>query len=166
MQPVISGVIGGLIAVLLTAYVASRVGKGGKPGELRYGGVMWALAVACLVFAILPVAATFAGNDEEIWAKVAIFVFFGLSAAYCFGEAALVRGHFNDDSIEFHTPWSGTKRENWINLESVEFVALCSWYTLTFASGKKIRLSQYLVGHLSAVEMAESKRSAKTRGDA
>ena len=165
MRPIISGLIGGLISVLLTVYIAKRVGKGGKPGELRFGAFMWGLAVACLVFAFLPVAATLAGNDKEFWAKLALFAGFGFGSAYCFGEAAFVRGLFNDDGIEFHTPWTGTKRENWSDLTSVEFVASCSWYKLTFASGKKVRLSQYLQGHLSAVEMANAKLEA-ARGDA
>ena len=157
MRPIITGLIGGLISVLLTVYIAKRVAKAGKPGELRFGGFMWGLAVACLLFAFLPVAVTLAGNDKEFWAKVGLFVGFGFGAAYCFGEAAFVRGFFNDQSIEFHTPWTGIKRENWKDLVSVDFVASCSWYTLTFSSGKKIRLSQYLQGHMSAVDMANTK---------
>ncbi len=165
MRPIITGLIGGLISVLLTVYVAKHVGKSGKPGELRFGGFMWGLAVACLALAFLPVAITLAGNDKEFWAKAALFLGFGLGSAYCFGEAALVRGSFNDQGIEFHTPWTGTKSENWNDLVSVDFVASCSWYTLKFTSGKKVRLSQYLQGHLSAVEMAIAKLGA-ARGDA
>jgi xanthine/uracil permease len=163
MSPIISGLIGGLISVLLTVYIAKRVGKAGKSGELRFGGFMWGLAVACLVLAFLPVAVTLAGNEREFWAKLALFVGFAFGAAYCFGEAAFVRGSFNDESIEFHTPWTGIKRENWRDLVSVDFVASCSWYTLTFASGKKIRLSQYLQGHMSAVDMANAKLATSSR---
>jgi hypothetical protein len=166
MRPVISGLIGGLVAVLLTAYVASRVGKSGELGTLRYGGFMWGLALACLIFAFLPVVATLAGNDKDFWAKVALFIGFAVGAAYCFGEAALVRGSFDEQGIRFHTPWTGTKSESWADLKSVEFVGSCSWYTLTFASGKRIRLSQYLQGHLSAIEMASSKSPGRTLGDA
>ena len=106
--------------------------------------------------------ATLAGNDKEFAAKVTLFVCFVAGAAYCFGEAALVHGHFNDEGIHFHTPWTGSKRESWSDLKSVDFVASCSWYTLAFASGKKIRLSQYLQGHLSAVEMANTKLQTAT----
>lgn len=164
MRPVISGLIGGLIAVLLTAYIANRVGKGGEPGTLRYSGFMWGLASACLIFAFLPLVATVAGNDKDFWAKAALFVGFGFGAAYCFGEAALVRGSFDEEGIRFHTPWTGTKCERWANLRSVEFVGACSWYTLTFASGKRVRLSQYLHGHLAAIEMADSKKSLDHAG--
>lgn len=58
------------------------------------------------------------------------------------------------------TPWTGLKRERWTDLVSVEFNDWSSWYTLTFASGKKIRLSSYLGGHLSALEMAAAQVSS------
>ena len=155
MRPIISGLIGGLIAVLLTGFIASRVGKGGEPGKLRYGAFMWGLAVACLLLAFLPIAMTLVGHDKDFWAKVGLFVGFGAGSVYCFAEAAVVRGSFDDEGIAFKTPWTGAKSEKWRDLTSLEFVASCSWYTLTFRSGKKIRLSQYLRGHASAVEMAE-----------
>jgi hypothetical protein len=166
MRPIISGLIGGFIAILLTAYVANRVGKGGKPGQLRYGALMWVLAVACFGLAFLPVASTLAGHDKEFWVKAALVVGFGLASAYCFCEAALVRGRFDDQGIQFHTPWTGTKTQSWRDIKSVDFVGSCSWYTLTFASGKKIRLSQYLQGHASAVEMANSKYRGVAASDA
>lgn len=144
--------------MLLTAYVAKRVGKSAAPGKLNYGVFMWGLALACLLFSLFPIAITlFWGHDKDFWAKVALLIGFGLSAIYCFGEAAFVRGSFDQDGIAFLTPWTGLKREEWKDLVSVELNDWCSWYTLTFKSGKKIRLSRYLGGHLSALEMAEAK---------
>ncbi|MDO9095371.1 MAG: hypothetical protein Q7U99_22360 [Rubrivivax sp.] len=166
MRSIISGLIGGLIAALLTAYIANRVGKGAEPGQLRYGKFMWILAVSCLVFALLPVASSFAGNDKDFWAKVALFIGFGIGSIYCFGEAAMVKGSFNEHGIAFYTPWSGRKDEKWSDLVSMEFVASCSWYTLAFRSGKRIRLSQYLAGHRAAVEMAETQSPLSAASDA
>jgi len=37
----------------------------------------------------------------------------------------------------------------------------CSWYTLKFKSGKTIRLSRYLSGHLSALELAAERLSSQ-----
>ncbi len=157
MSSIISGLIGGVVAVALTAYIAKQVGKAGVPGQLRFGAFMWILAVACLALALLPVALTlFWNHDNEFWAKVALFVGFGLGAVYCFGEAAFVRGAFNEEGIVFSTPWTGLKTEKWKDLESVELNGWCSWYTLSFRSGNKIRLSRYLGGHLSALEMADA----------
>lgn len=159
MSSVVSGLIGGAIAVALTAYIAKRVGKAGAPGQLRFGTFMWIVAVACLAFALLPLALTlFLGHDKELWAKIGLFVGFGIGALYCFGEAALVRGTFDKEGIVFSTPWTGLKREKWKDLVSIELNDWCSWHTLSFRSGNKIRLSRYLHGHLSALEMTDAKR--------
>lgn len=103
-----------------------------------FGPFMWGLGIACLVLALLPVISTiYFGHNREFWAKAALFVGFGLGAIYCFGEAALFRGKFDGNGIEFHTPWTGTKREKWQDLQSVELNDWCSWYTLTFKSGAR-----------------------------
>ena len=159
MISILSGLIGGIIAALLTTYIAKRVGKASTPGHLGFGPFMWLLGVACLAFALLPIAQTlFWNHDKDLWAKIGLFVGFGAGAVYCIAEAAFVRGTFNDEGIEFSTPWTGLKRETWEDLESLELNAWCSWYTLTFKSGTKIRLSRYLGGHLSALEMADARQ--------
>lgn len=129
---------------------------------------MWVLAGACLLFALLPIATTFlADHDKEFWAKVLLVVGFGCAAVYCFGEAAFVRGTFDESGIEFVTPWTGRKREKWPDLVSIDFSNWAAWYVLKFTSGRKIRLSTYLGGHEEALEMAllSAKRSlASDRG--
>jgi hypothetical protein len=157
MSAIITGLIGSLMAAALTAFVAGRVGKSAEYGQLRFGLFMWGLAVAFLVVAFLLVIHTmYFGYGRDFWAKAALFIGLGGGAIYSFGEAALVHGAFDDDGIEFHTPWTGAKRERWQDLISVELNNWGSWYTLTFKSGKKIRLSRYLNGHLTALETADS----------
>jgi MFS family permease len=157
MSALVSGLIGGAIAVALTTYVAKRVGRSGQPGQLMFGPFMWGLGVVCLAFALFPIALTiFAGHDRDFWAKVGLFVGFGVGGIYCLLEAALVRGSFDDHGIQFTTPWTGRKNEMWRDLVSLERNDWCSWYTFTFRSGAKIRLSSYLNGHLSALEAADA----------
>lgn len=157
MLSVLSGLLGGIIAVILTTYVAKRVGRSGIAGQLRFGPFMWLLAFGCLLFALFPILLTvFFGHHKELLAKFALGISFGLCAIYCFGEAAFVRGRFNEEGIVFSTPWSGTKKERWSDLKSVELNHSLGWYTLTFASGSKIRLSRYLHGHLAALDLGQS----------
>ncbi len=120
VRSIISGLVGGLIAIALTSYIARRVGKATVPGQLEFGAFMWALAAGCLAFALLATAAMVA-DDRDFWAKAVL---------------------------------GGVKRERWADLESIELNDWCSWYTLRFRSGKTIRLSRYLGGHLSALELA------------
>src|SRR5690606_16137656 len=156
MSAVISGLVGGAIAVVLTTYVARRVGRRAAPGQLRFGMFMWVLGVGCVAMSLLPIAMTLLGNDKDLWAKIVLFFGFGVGAIYCFGEAAFVKGSFDEEGISFSTPWTGAKRERWCDLESVELNDWAGWYTLAFKSGSKIRLSRYLSGHLSALEMVDS----------
>jgi hypothetical protein len=161
MSAIVSGLIGGVIAAALTAYIASKVGKAKTPGVLHFGPFMWGLAIASLAMALLPVAITvFAGHDRDLWAKVVLFLAFCAGAVYSFAEAARVHGRFDDDGIEFYTPWTGLKRENWRDLVSVELNDWRQWYTLSFRTGTKIRLSRYLHGHLSALKKAGYREEA------
>ncbi|WP_326532796.1 hypothetical protein [Pseudorhodoferax sp.] len=157
MNSIISGLIGGLAAALVTSYVAKRVGRGLAPGQLRYGTFMWGLAIVCLAFAVLPIAIPLpAGLSEDLWTKVGLFLGFGSGAAYCFGEAAWVKGTFDHRSITFTTPWTGTRHERWQDLVSVQLNEWCSWYVLTFQSGAKIRLSTCLGGHLAVLDAIQA----------
>jgi hypothetical protein len=165
LTSVITGLIGGLIAVVLTAVIAKRVGKAKVPGQLKFGAFMWILALCCLAFAFLPIASTVIGHDKDFWYKVALVVGFGAGAVYCFGEAAFVHGTFDEEGIAFSTPWTGAKQERWVDLESVKFNDWCSWYTLRFKSGKTIRLSSYLSGHLSALERARERLTIQENGN-
>ena len=155
IRPIITGLLGGAIAVFLTVYISKKVGESAKAGQLHFTKFMCSLGVGCLLIALLPIGLTLLGHDKEFWAKVFLFVGFGVGAIYCIGEFLFVRGSFDREGIEFFTPWTGLKKEVWTDLTSMELNDTCSWYTLTFKSGKKIRLSKYLAGHYSAVKIAE-----------
>ena len=156
MRSIISGLVGGLVAAMLTAFIAKRIGKASAPGTLKFGLVLWVIATCCLVFAVFVAMTFFANHDKDVWARVALSAGFGVGAIYCFAEAAFVRGRFDETGITFSTPWTGSKSEKWVDLVSIKLNDSANWYTLTFKSGNKIRLSRYLSGHLSALEMASA----------
>lgn len=163
IRPIISGLLGGVTAVYLTIYISKQVGKSTATNQLHFTKFMWGLAITCLLLALFPIGLTLAGHEKELWAKVSLFIGFGAGAIYCFGEARFVRGSFDSKGIEFYTPWTGVKKEKWNDLISIEVNDLCSWHTLTFKSGKKIRLSKYLAGHHSALEIAERKLESNNK---
>lgn len=137
MSAVNNGLIGGAIAVVLTTFVARRVGKATVPGKLRFGLFMWILAVAWLVFSPLPIVMTVPGDGKDFWATAALFIGFGVGVFYCLGEAAFDRGNFDGERISYSTPWTGLNSETWTDLESVPLNDWVGWYTLTFKSGSK-----------------------------
>lgn len=155
MSILISIVVGVAFAALVTAVLTQRPSRDGVPGQLRFGVFMWSLGVACLAFALFCVGLYLVDDDEPI-ASLLLVLMMGGGAIYCLGEATFVKGRFDDKGIDFFTPWTGHKQERWKDLRSVQRNDVCQWYTLTFASGKRLRLSPYLAGHAAALDFAEA----------
>lgn len=158
----ISGLIGGVAAIIIGTYVSSRARDSGEEGELRFGVSIVILAWCCLALTVFAVVMFFIDNDvwekkSELYSVVGLFVGFGLGAFYCFGEYFKVKGNYDEEQIDFQTPWTGRKIEQWSNIESVKFNSSMNWYILKFKSGNKIRLSSFLVGHGHVLELLENK---------
>lgn len=146
------GLLGGLLALVFGALFTKAVKNKRTNGELKYGALLYVLGLGCLVFVVFAVWAyfydeTIRETTSELIAVVGLFLGFGLGAIFCFGEYFKVKGHFDADGIEFYTPWTGLKKERWDDLVSAKFNASMYWYTFEFKSGKKVRLSSYLLGH-------------------
>ena len=159
---IISGLIGGILSVVLCTYISKSVGSSTNQGDLKFGTFLVVLAWCCLAFVGLAVWALF--YDDDAWEKtsemvsiIGLFFGFGLASIYCFGEYFEVSGSYDETGIDFYTPWTGRKVEEWSNLESVKFNATTNWYLLTFKSGNKVRLSNLLSGHGGVLELLESK---------
>ena len=158
-----SGLIGGLVAVIIGTIITKSTKKKVTNGELKHGVFLLVLATACLTLSLLAAWGFFYDNDVhektgELVAVLGLFSCFGIAALACFAEYFKVKGRFNDDNgIEFHTPWTGTKKEHWDDLISAKFNTSMSWYTLHFKSGNKVRLSSYLLGHGEVLELLRSR---------
>ena len=152
---IVSSIVGGLAAFAAVTLITRRVEKGGKPGRLYYGAFMWVTGIGGLLMALGPFVALLAGRGGDLTGWFFLSAAFGAAAVYCLGEAAFVRGTFDEDGIVFSTPWTGTKRESWKNVASIEFSSNYKWYAITFASGAVVRLSLTLYGCHAAVTAAQ-----------
>jgi hypothetical protein len=159
---VIAGLIGGLASVAICSYISTKVRGSAAPGALRFGAWLAVLAWCCLAFAGLAAAALF--YDLDVWQKrseliavVGLIVGFGAGAAYCFAEYFGTRGTYDENGIDFSTPWTGRKVERWSDLVSLAFNAQASWYELTFRSGNKVRMSALLGGHGGVLSLLEGR---------
>ena len=157
-----SGLIGGISALFICLIAGTLAKKKRTNGELKQSLLIFFLAQASLLFVLFAVWAFF--YDEgvqtdatEIFSVVALFVGFGVGAIYFFGEYYRVKGKFDNDQITYHTPWTGTKVELWQDLTSAKFNKWMYWYSLTFKSGKKIRISYYMLGHNEVVELLKQR---------
>ena len=159
---IISGLIGGVISVILCTYISKNVRASKVEDDLKFGTFLVILAWCCLTFVGLAIWAFFYDDDawekpSEMYSIFGLFFGFGIAALYCFGEYFKVNGSYDEKEIDFYTPWTGRKTELWSNLESLSFNATANWYVLTFKSGSKIRLSNLLSGHGKVLELLESK---------
>src|SRR5262245_9232326 len=160
---VISGLIGGLASVAICSYISAKVRGSSQQRTLRWGAWLVVLGFFCLAFVALAFSALFIDADVwvdrgELFAVIALIVGFGSGAGYCFAEYFLTRGRYDDDGVDFCTPWTGRKTERWSDLRSVELNDQMSWYVLTFRSGNKIRISTMLSGHGGMLAVLEQKR--------
>ena len=162
---IISGLIGGLASVVICSYISANVRGSATRGALRYGAWLVVLGWCCLAFVGLAGWALFYDLDvwerrSELYSVIGLIVGFGTGAAYCFGEYFFTRGTYDDDGIDFSTPWTGRKTERWHDLIAVDFNATANWYVLTFRSGNKIRISTMLSGHGAVLDVLDAKASA------
>lgn len=152
-----SGMIGGAVTFAVLAYWSAKVRGQPSDGCLRWGWGLLLLGLGCLALAGFAFGAFFYDADiwidrRELFAVIALVVGFGFAALLCFVDYFVVRGRYDDQGIEFRTPWTGTKVEQWNDLQSVEYSSQMGWYVLTFRSGKIIRLSMLLSGHAGVLE--------------
>ena len=159
---IVSGLIGGLAAIIIGTIVTKTSRKKLTNGELKHGVFIFIVAILCLALSLFAVWAFFYDKDvhektSEFVAVVGLFFGFGLGAFVCFAEFFKVKGRFDEAGISFYTPWTGAKDERWDNLISAEFNALMYWYTLEFKSGKRIRLSAYLMGHGAVLDLLKQR---------
>jgi len=159
---IVSGLIGGLASVVICAYISAKVRGSTEQGTLRFGAWLVVLAWCCAAFVALAASALFV--DANVWddrgellAVVGLIVGFGLGAAYCFGEYFFTRGRYDDEGIDFRTPWTGRKTERWSDLRDAQFNAQLNWYVLTFRSGNTIRISSLLSGHGALLTLLEGR---------
>jgi hypothetical protein len=159
---IISGLIGGLVAVIIGTIVTKAARRKNTNGELKHGLLIFILALSCLAFSIF--AAWMFVYDEDVHEQTSEFVSvlllffgFGIAAIACFAEYFKVSGTFDSDSISFYTPWTGSKKESWDDLVTAKFNGSMYWYTLEFKSGKKVRLSAYLLGHGEVLDIVKER---------
>lgn len=155
----IGGIIGGVISIILCGFVSSKISHKSNDGQLKFGIIISSLFWLCLAIVLVCLYAlvfTDINYDRDLYPIIGLIIGFGIGSVYSFGEAYRVRGKFNSEFIEFHTPWTGSKNEKWSDLVSVKFNATANWYTLTFNSGAKVRLSALLNGHGLVVDHVKS----------
>jgi hypothetical protein len=145
------------LTVSVIGYLTNRAVYSQKKGNLKYGMPLKILGIICFLVTIVPLYVLLTKNYQvdkpgETTALIGLAVAFGLGAIYFIIESFFVFGNYDCNKIEFFSPWSGTKIQEFKNLESCGLNPFCGYYALKFKDGTKIRLSTYLGGHGHLIE--------------
>ncbi|WP_019274859.1 hypothetical protein [Vibrio coralliilyticus] len=111
-----SGLIGGLVAAIISTLIIKSAQRKITHGELKHGVFILVLAMVCMTIALFA-AWSFIYDDDvhekagELEAIIGLFSGFSVFSFVFFAEYFKARGQFNDNGIEFQTPWTGTKKK-------------------------------------------------------
>jgi len=140
--------------VLISLYPTLFKGKV-EAGKLKSRKLLALFGVLSACFALLIfygyLTGRFDGGDSVGW-LVILEIFLLGGAVALFGEGYLIKGKYDDQHIEFYTPWSGLKIEKWSTLIEVNHRVYNAYYALCFENGTTIRVSDTLVGAPELVE--------------
>lgn len=149
-----------LVVILISLYPTIFKGKV-EVGKLKPRKLLALFGVLTAGFAFLILYGYFTGGfdgEESVAWLIILEVCLVGGAIALFGEGYLVKGKYNDQYIEFYTPWSGLKKEKWSNLTKVNHRVLNAYYALRFDNGTTIRVSDTLVGAPELVEHIDALR--------
>lgn len=149
---VLTALISGLAAAILIAFLASKIRTAPADGKLSFGWDLALLGWGCTAIVAYAGWAFFFDQNvqtdrTQLLAAIALVLGFGLGAIYFLGEYFKVRGTYDDNGIDFVTPWTGRKTEKWTDLQSASFASIGGWHALSFKSGATIRISSFLRGN-------------------
>jgi len=146
LRPILSGVLGALVAGLLMAWVARGGASELRKGHVCYGARIRAVAVLMLAIAVfIAYAALHASPSQRV---VAFFVAAPLLAGsvWFVVETFFVTASVSTTHLTHRSPWSGTRSIPWSAVTGYEFSSTMSWHVLETSGYGKVRLSSYMLG--------------------
>jgi hypothetical protein len=146
LRPLLSGLVGAVVAGLLMAWVARGREKEALVGKVHYGRRVKVLSLVMLAIGTFIAYAAFhaSPNQRVIAFFVATPLFSG--SVWFVLEAFFVTATVSATHLTHRSPWRGTRRVPWSNVAGYEFSSLSSSHVLTTKGHGKVRLSTYMSG--------------------
>ena len=146
----ISGIIGGIVAVLILNLLVSRASRKamtvGDKKVLKYGSSVrvlgWILLLVCL---FITYAASQASANQRVLAWCMGIGFLLMGSAFLL-EVYFVRIFFDGDYIYTFSPWRPSRKIPWVAISGHAFSDINKWHILKTNSFGEIRLSILLSG--------------------
>ena len=143
------------IAALIIAHSIKEHKEDGKLFYNRW--LMW-IGIGSLGFVALFVYTLFTSEttvgSKDFYMAVGLIIIFSIAAIASLLEYKITSGKYDRYGIKYRTPWSGTKKYSWFNIEKIEYNSTMNWYIFYGDDGKKMRFSSYLTGVESLIDYA------------
>lgn len=146
LRPIISGVIGGLVAVAIISWLARDAATAQTDGLLCYGRKTRAIAVGLLLIALfIGYAALRASPDQRVIAAV-VAVALLAGGIWFVVETFCFQARVTDTHLIVRSPWRGVREVPWEAVEGYSFSEVNRWHVLHTRGYGKVRLSVLLEG--------------------
>ena len=123
-----------------------------SPGEIRYGRLFrWFSLLIGLVPSLAVLTIVLFGQKrplrpDERLPVVLLVVMFPAIALPLVVEFFRVRHRYDDQSLEFRSPWSKPRRIAWVDVQSVRWRRFVKWFDIKTNTGVVIHLTPWLAG--------------------
>ncbi len=160
IRPIISGLIGGAIAVAVFAW-AAKDHESNPSGVAVYGWRMRATVLGMLCISLfIGYAALHASRDQRLlaWSLSGSFLAFSIVAVL---DAFITRFRILDAGLHVRTPWRGTRIIPWDAFGTYSYRKTIEAHEFQTAGFGKVYLSKQLAGGSEVIKAV--KRRSKSR---
>ena len=146
LRPILSGLIGALVAALLMRWLARGNQKSVPAGTIRYSPRLRAVSLLMLaVGCFIAYAATHASANQRWIAFLVAAPLLGGSIWFAM-EAFFVSAQVSKSALVHRSPWRGTRHIQWPAVTGYEFSQALGCHVLETSEQGTVRLSVYMSG--------------------
>ena len=142
--------------------VAAATGRA-RDGEIAYSRALHVVFVALGVVPLALIAALVIAKpprgDDWLWIALLVAMF-GLMTTPLWLETLRVRHRYDDEGIDYRSPWTRHRRVAWSSVVSVRWRGVMKWFDLETESGDVLHVSPLQVGLEGFARMAKARLPA------
>ena len=159
LRPLLSGLIGAVIAGLLLRWVSRESGKALPSGTVRYGGRMRATSLFLLAIGSFIAYAAAHASPSQRWIAFLVAAPLFAGSVWFVMEAFLVSAKVTKENLEHRSPWRGTRTIPWSRITGYSYSHAMGWHVLEAEGYGAVRLSVYMSGVDQVAEQLASQQS-------
>lgn len=146
LRPLISGLIGAVIAALLMRWISRGNEKTLLPGTVRYSPRMRALSLLMLAVGSFIAYAAIHASPSQRWIAFLVAAPLFAGSVWFVLETFLVSAQVSKASLIHRSPWRGVRNIPWSAITGYEYSHAMGCHVLETEGHGTVRLSVYMSG--------------------